>query len=190
MSEVLLLGDSHLARIRGERTRRIERETRCRVINAAVGGANSLDLADQANGHRSADTVVVSVGTNDAAPWKEVPLLYFERALASLLAGLPGARLIYITSPGVDERRLVGPGDRTNTAIRRYTTVAARIFADHGGTTLDVRFALSGLRFEVYEPDGVHLTHLAYEHVLTELVHWIGPTPHADVPASSPAVKR
>ena len=181
MSEVLLLGDSHLARIRGERTRRIERETSRRVINAAVGGANSLDLAHQLDGHRPADTVVVSVGTNDAAPWKEVPLPHFKRALTRLLGGLPGARLIYLTSPGVDERRLTGSGDRTNAAIQRYSAAAAKIFADHGGTTLDVRFALSGMRFEVYESDRVHLAQRAYERLLTELVHWIGPAPHAGV---------
>jgi lysophospholipase L1-like esterase len=188
MSEVLLLGDSHLARIRGQRTRRLERETKRRVINAAVGGANSLDLAQQVNDQQTADTVVVSVGTNDAAPWKEVPLLYFKRALTTLLADLPGTRPIYLASPGVDERRPTSPGDRTNAAIGRYTTAAAEIFADHGGTTLDLRSALSGQSFEAYESDGVHLTHRAYERLLTELVHRVGPNPHADVPASSPAV--
>jgi lysophospholipase L1-like esterase len=181
MSEVLLLGDSHLARVRGERTRHIERETNRRVVNAAVGGANSLDLARQLNSHRPADTVVVSVGTNDAAPWKEVPLPRFRRELTRLLSDLPEARLIYLTSPGVRERRLTGPGDRTNAAIQRYSDAAVKIFAEHGGTTLDVRFALSGMSFEVHEPDGVHLTHRAYERLLTELVRRIGPAPHAGV---------
>lgn len=45
------------------------------VCNAAEGGASALDLLAQAT--RAAvdegDLVVVSVGTNDAAPWKQVP---------------------------------------------------------------------------------------------------------------------
>ncbi|MGW5361771.1 SGNH/GDSL hydrolase family protein [Actinopolymorpha pittospori] len=186
MSEVLLLGDSHLARIRGERTRHVERETNRRVVNAAVGGANSLDLARQLNGHRPADTVVVSVGTNDAAPWKEVPLARFGMELTRLLADLPESRLIYLTSPGVDDRRLTGPGDRTNAVVQRYSAAAAKIFAEHGGTTLDVRSTLSGVSFEVYESDGVHLTHRAYERLLTELVQRIGPAPHAGVTGPGP----
>ena len=67
---IVLLGDSHLARIKRELPRLGES-----VLNAAVGGATVLDLEAQANGAvlTAEDVVVVSVGTNDGAPWKKVP---------------------------------------------------------------------------------------------------------------------
>ena len=67
---VVLLGDSHLARVRRDLL-----VLGPDVCNAAEGGASSLDLLAQATGAavEEDDLVVVSVGTNDAAPWKHVP---------------------------------------------------------------------------------------------------------------------
>ena len=72
---VVLLGDSHLARLRRELPRLGES-----VVNAAVGGATVLDLEAQADrvGLAPDDAVVVSVGTNDAATRNEVPVLDFR----------------------------------------------------------------------------------------------------------------
>lgn len=66
------------------------------VTNAAVGGASTRDLAGQAGGAaiESDDVVVVSVGSNDAAPWKQVPLEEFTRLLATFLADLPTRRVV------------------------------------------------------------------------------------------------
>jgi hypothetical protein len=108
---VLLIGDSHVARIRGERLEYLERTTKRRVINVGVGGAKALDLLTQLPSGDTGGIVVVSIGTNDAAPWKQTPLAEFTKSLEEFLDKLPGSRLIYIPSPGVVEERLTGPGD-------------------------------------------------------------------------------
>lgn len=74
---IVLLGDSHLARIRRDLP-----ALGPDVCNAAVGGASALDLLAQAATASVGedDVAVVSVGTNDAAPWKQVPVLTFSHA--------------------------------------------------------------------------------------------------------------
>jgi hypothetical protein len=74
---LVLLGDSHLARVRRDLHRlRGGGSTEVEIVNAAVGGAFVSDLAEQALevGLQPGDRVAVSVGTNDAAPWKQIPL--------------------------------------------------------------------------------------------------------------------
>src|SRR5215217_5772612 len=118
---VVLLGDSHLARIRRDLAM-----LGPDVCNAAEGGASAPDLLAQ--GTRAAvdeaDLVVVSVGTNDAAPWKQVPLTVFARALLDCLQAVPARRWVYVAPPGVDESRLTGPGDRTNAILDEYRDAA------------------------------------------------------------------
>ena len=75
---IVLLGDSHLARVRRDLTL-----VGPDVCNAAQGGASTRDLVAQATRaaiHHS-DLVVLSVGTNDGAPWKQVPVPAFARAI-------------------------------------------------------------------------------------------------------------
>jgi lysophospholipase L1-like esterase len=71
---VVLLGDSHLARVRHD-LHRIGDD----VVNVAVGGALSDVLVAQASsaGITDDDIVVLSIGTNDAAPWKGLTLEAF-----------------------------------------------------------------------------------------------------------------
>jgi hypothetical protein len=66
---IVFLGDSHLARVRRDVS-----IVGPDVCNAAEGGATALDLVPQAAGAavEEDDLVVFSVGTNDAAPWRQV----------------------------------------------------------------------------------------------------------------------
>ncbi|MEO5854265.1 MAG: SGNH/GDSL hydrolase family protein [Nocardioides sp.] len=174
---VVLLGDSHLARVR-RGLGRISGD----VLNAAVGGSRVHDLAGQARacGLRPDDVVVISVGTNDAAPWKAVPLDDFTVALETFLAGTDAGRLVVVTPPGVDEHRLTGPGDRTDHEVAAYAGVAARLVRAAGGEVLDARALLAPLGRAVFTDDGVHLTGAAYDLLLPAIsgaVHPPGRTP-------------
>lgn len=82
LERTVLVGDSHLARVK--RDLRLLGEN---VLNVSEGGAVVSDLLGQtaAASVGQADVVVVSVGTNDAAPWKSTPLQEFEATLRRLV---------------------------------------------------------------------------------------------------------
>ncbi len=173
---IVLLGDSHLDRVRRD-LHRLAPKPGDEVVNAAVGGSFAFELLGQAHGvHlRPEDAVVVSVGTNDAAPWKAVPPYDFEGNLRELLDHLaelgttsPGSlgRLVYLTPPGVDEARLDGSGDRTSAVVASYAAIGARLTTEAGGRVVDALTLLAPLGPSAYLDDGVHLTGAAYDLLL------------------------
>jgi lysophospholipase L1-like esterase len=178
---VVLLGDSHLARVRRDLPR-----LGPSVVNAAVGGACARDLLPQAvrAGVTSSDVLVVSVGSNDAAPWKAVPLSEFASLVDAFLAAVPRAGLVLLTSPGVDESRLVSnrdldvevlvrprsaTRDRTNAVLSSYAEAARSRFAAAGAVVVDGRTLLTDLGPAAYDSDGLHLTGAAYNVLLPAL---------------------
>jgi lysophospholipase L1-like esterase len=175
--ELLLLGDSHLSRIRRARLRRLEAASGHRVSNRAVGGTSVLGLGDQLDGAPPAAVALVSVGTNDAAPWKQVPLETFATTLAGLLPRVPTSRLVYVGSPGVDEGRLTRANDRTNTRLREYVDVAAETVRSYGGEFLDTAALLARVDDDVFEGDGVHLNKAGYDVLLAALTAHVAPQP-------------
>jgi lysophospholipase L1-like esterase len=178
---VVLLGDSHLARVRRDLPR-----LGPSVVNAAVGGASARDLLPQAvtAGVTSADLLVVSVGSNDAAPWKALPLSEFGSLLDAFLAAVPRSGLVLLTSPGVDESRLLSnrdldaeviirprsaTHDRTNAVLSSYAEAARSRFAAEGAVVVDGRTLLADLGPAAYDSDGLHLTGAAYDVLLPAL---------------------
>lgn len=170
---IVLLGDSHLDRVRRD-LHRLAPRAGAEVVNAAVGGSFAFELLGQAHGARlrPEDSVVVSVGTNDAAPWKAVPPYEFEdnlRALVDHLVGIGIARLVYLTPPGVDEARLGGPDDRTAATVASYAAAGAALTAAAGGRVVDAHTLLAPLGARAFLDDGVHLTGAAYDLLLPAL---------------------
>lgn len=166
---VVLLGDSHLARIQRGLPRIGED-----VLNAAEGGATVRDLEAQAD--RAAlgvsDVVVVSVGTNDAAPWNDQPPADFERTLSHFVHSHPVGAWVVMTPPGVDETRL-GAGDRTNAAVTRYREAAASVAESHAARLLDTPALLAPLGHDAFKSDGVHLSGPAYRLLLPALAEHV-----------------
>jgi lysophospholipase L1-like esterase len=150
----VFLGDSHLARLRGSL-----RGFPTDVCNAAEGGACALDLLRQADaiGLQDTDVVVLSVGTNDAAPWKQLPMSAFAQALSTLLASRSPRGWVYVAPPGVVEDRLAGARDRTNTVIDAYRRAAIEFFEDVGGQVVRSDLILASLGATAFAEDGVHL---------------------------------
>jgi lysophospholipase L1-like esterase len=163
---IVLLGDSHLARIRRELPRLGEN-----VLNAAVGGATVRDLGKQAAdaGLTATDVAVVSVGTNDGAPWKAVPVDAFRRQLGTFLASSDARRWVVVTPPGVDEERLKAHGDRTNAVLNAYrgATVAAAQAAS--ALLVDSADLLRPLGSRAFSDDGLHLSGEGYRRLLPAL---------------------
>jgi lysophospholipase L1-like esterase len=162
---IVLLGDSHLARIQ----RRLPGIGE-NVLNAAEGGATVLHLEGQADGAdlTGSDVVVVSVGTNDAAPWSNVSVADFRRVLSRFVRSEPAGAWVILLPPGVDEARL-GPRDRTNAVVDEYREAAAAVAASHSARLLDTRPMLAQLGTAAFAKDGLHLSGAAYRLLLPAL---------------------
>lgn len=168
---IVLLGDSHLARVRRDLP-----VLGPEVCNAAEGGATSLDLLAQATatGVEEDDLVVVSVGTNDAAPWKHVPVTRFAQAVADCMQSVPARGWVYVAPPGADESRLTGSGDRTNAVLDRYRDAAVSACQVAGARVVRTERLIKALGAAAFVSDGLHLSGRAYEVVLpaiAEAVH-------------------
>ena len=155
----VLIGDSHLARLRRE-LRGFEGDVR----NAAEGGATSRDLMRQAEAAdvSGSDCVVVSVGTNDAAPWKQVPVAEFQQAVSTLIASCSPRGWVFVAPPGVVEERLTGARDRTNAVIDEYRHAAIALCEDVGGHVVRTDLLLEPLGATAFAEDGLHLNGTGY----------------------------
>lgn len=166
LPRTVLLGDSHLARIRNDLT--VSGQDVC---NGAKGGASSLALVKQARaaGVGQRDTVAVSVGTNDAAPWKCVPVPQFVDALTALLRTVEARAWVYVAPPGVIEDRLNRTNDRTNSVIDDYRTAALQVCAEEGAHVVRADRLVGPLGPAAFTADGVHLSGLGYRTLLPAL---------------------
>jgi lysophospholipase L1-like esterase len=135
------------------------------------GGASALDLLAQAAAAEvgEEDLVVVSVGTNDAAPWKRVPVAVFVQVLTNSMESVPGRRWIYVAPPGVDEARLTRPGDRTNAIVDSYREAALSVCGADDARVVRTERIIKPLGASSFVNDGLHLSGPAYKVVLPEI---------------------
>ena len=162
---IVLLGDSHLARIERELPR-----LGSSVLNAAVGGATVLDLDGQARGASltADDVAVVSVGTNDGAPWNRVLVNDFRRTLTEFVMSRHVQAWVLVAPPGVDESRL-GPDDRKNVVMSDYSGATASVAKSVSARLIDSRALLQPLGSRAFKRDGVHLSGEGYRLLLPAL---------------------
>jgi len=170
---IVLLGDSHLARVRRDLPM-----LGSGVCNVAQGGATALDLLAQATAAEVQESglVVMSVGTNDAAPWKQLPVTVFAHALLDCMASVSARRWIYVAPPGVDEARLMGPGDRTNGVLDEYRDAALSVCEDAGVEVVRTELVIRPLGVRAFASDGLHLSGPAYKVVLPAIAEAIHTT--------------
>lgn len=163
---IVLLGDSHLARVQRDLPL-LGKD----VVNAAVGGATVHDLAIQAAAAsvRPDDVVVLSIGTNDAAPWNKVPVARFRDVLEQFLRSCDADRCVIILPPGVIEARLSGRGDRTNALLEDYRTAVTAAAAATEAEIMDSKAELSPLGPSAFASDGLHLNGEGYRVLLSAL---------------------
>lgn len=178
---LILVGDSHLARFDLGRLERLASALGGRVLvhNHAVGGANSVDLVQRApvEAATRGALFVVSVGTNDLAPWKRVPLTEFSANAGRLLEALGGRRSVVLLPPAVDEAsqaRAHGELGRTNTLVGEYGKILAEVAHDAGSVVVDLAALLAGKR-DVHEVDGVHLNADGYAVVIPAIATGVRP---------------
>lgn len=108
------------------------------------------------------DAVVLSVGTNDAAPWKHVPVTEFVRLVSLCLTSHAPHGWVFVAPPGVVEERLSGDGDRTNSVIDEYRRAALDACDRTGVQVVRTDLLLEPLGANAFAGDGVHLNGAGY----------------------------
>ena len=149
---VLLAGDSHLGRLTKPWLAALEELVPgVDALNCAFGGATSADLARHAPklARIGAHATVVSVGTNDSAPWKIVPVAEFRRNLESAFGAL-GPRVAYLSPPPHDDPR------RAEADVPAYEAAAREVCTAAGAAYVDLRALFEPLD-DRHEADGLHL---------------------------------
>lgn len=159
---LVLLGDSHLARLQRDLSRLGDD-----VENLAVGGARVRHLPGQVAGvPASARAVVLSIGTNDAATGG-TPLPDFEAGLADALRRLGPARTVYLAPPGVREPGAPAAWDPRQ--VGRYREVACGICEDLRVPVLRADRVVAPLGTRAFADDGLHLSGAGYDALLPEI---------------------
>lgn len=167
---IVLLGDSHLAKVQDDlpRLRGLLDES-VEIVNFAIGGSIAVDLPQQAEAAllRQSDTVVVSIGTNDAAQWRPIDRQSFEESLGAFFGALEVARLVVVTSPGTDNGRIGDTGpDFPPEQIEAYAETVERLAAAAGAEIVRTPELLAPLGGRAFLDDGVHLTSEGYDVLL------------------------
>lgn len=161
--KVLLIGDSHLARM-APYTRLIA--SQCEV--RAVGGSTALDLTAQLDGVDPAafDVIGISVGTNDCGPVGiDVPVsLDLLRSVVDQVAPTP---VLMINNPGANDVARQWGYDVD--AMRAYAEQASTLVRARGGRSLDLQRVIAPLGPKRLTPDGFHISRAAHALVFPAL---------------------
>jgi lysophospholipase L1-like esterase len=174
---VMLFGDSMLARFTKPRIQHLEGELggAATVYNCAAGGWDSSDGAARAAllGRTGWDTVVLSFGANDCAPWKRVASDRFAANMTTIADAFAGARLVAFLPPVILEIEKPGLGSRSNRELDEYREILRSVVGADAWLDTD-RILARGAGAQGLEPDGLHLTDDSYTLLIPILAQVIG----------------
>lgn len=176
MKKLVLFGDSLFAQVGKPRLLMLEQALPgYDIYNFAVGGWDTNDCVAKAPyiSKLKPDVLILSLGTNDAAPWKQVPLEKFNENIPKIFNTFSKAKIIYFLPTPVDEAKLPSTGARRSVkGIKEYHDAALKICEAHGIAYIN-SFAIfkpfldSGKEYHI--EDGVHFNDFAYETISGEL---------------------
>lgn len=167
---VVLYGDSMLARFTKPRIDALEMTVGkpATVLNCAAGGWDSTDCVRRAPALAPLrpDILVLSLGSNDCAPWKQVPVETFGGNVKEIVATFSNSYAVGLLPPVIREVERPGLGRRRNADLDRYRQALAA--ATHA--CVDVAEVLTGMPPALrLEDDGLHLTSASYDQVVPAL---------------------
>lgn len=139
------------------------------VVTVAEAGANSRDVLQQRL-LPAVSWVVCSVGTNDAAPWKQVPLEEFGRNCDQLLAATVQYQWLMLGPGPVIERG--APGERTNETMAAYGAAVQQVAERHGARFVSLADVLAS---DDLADDGVHIIDSGYAKLAHRVLREIDP---------------
>jgi lysophospholipase L1-like esterase len=181
MLQVALVGDSHLTDTSTRAVTKLGPRLRLlglRVVTHARDGMNSRDALLLPPPAPDCDWIVYCLGTNDAAPWNQVPPEEFAANYDRLLRVPPGPRKLVLGPPPVLER--AEAGGLTNDEVGRYSVVAGAAARDCGALFTPL---LELLDTDDLAEDGVHLNDNGYGKLAELVVGIMGADHCGDGPA-------
>ncbi len=176
MKKLVLFGDSLFAQAGKPRVIMFEEALpNYDVYNCAVGGWNTNDCVKKAPyiAKLEADVVVISLGTNDAAPYKQVPIDEFEANIPKILKAFEKSEVIWYLPTPIDQTKSKTFGKVIpNEVVKEYHDAAKKVCEEKGIKVID--------SFSIFKPmldageiyhneDGVHYIDKAYEIIAKEL---------------------
>lgn len=177
MHKIVLVGDSVLARVNQDGAvalrPRLEAAFPERALDVlAVGGASSETTIANIAGYTfdAHDLVVISLGLNDAAPWKQIPLEQFIANYKTILETIGHKNIVLLAPTFVDTVKQGQPG-RDNATINQYAQ-GVRDLADSYELQFVDGFEIirSHQKDELHVADGVHLNTAGYDLIAKHLL--------------------
>jgi len=138
--KIVLFGDSMLARFNNKLIDQLETKIPgSEVYNCAAGGWDTDDCVKKAAyiGSLKPDAVTISLGTNDGAGWKLVPVERFKANLNAILNSFEGSRVVFFPAAPVNESRQNPDFGRTNDLMKEYSDATKEVCADRGIEYID-----------------------------------------------------
>lgn len=183
MKKLVLFGDSLFGRFGKDRINNLEAKLKIYdVYNCAAGGWNSIDCVKKAEyiARLKPDVLVLSLGTNDSAPWKQVPINIFKTNLPKIFKAFPKSKIIYFLPPPVDENKTEGEHKSlTNAVVKQYHAVINEACKQNNVIVLDswtMFMPLLEAGLDYHDEDGIHLNDIAYETISSKLADILIPT--------------
>lgn len=176
MKKLILFGDSLFGRFGKDRILNLESKLNdYDVYNCAAGGWNTHDCVKKSHyiSKLNPDVLVLSVGTNDAAPWKEVDINIFAENIPVIFSNFNTSKIIFFLQPPVNEDKIPAKyNSLTKSISKKYHDAAKQICEEHNIAFIgswDIFMPLQEKNIDYHDDDGVHLNDLAYDIVSTEL---------------------
>lgn len=173
--KIVLFGDSLFAQMSKYHVSKIEEQIPgSDVYNCAVGGWDSNDCLKKAFyiAQLKPEVVAISLGTNDASPWKLVDLEIFKQNIPKIIDIFAPSKFIYFLPPPSDETKQPPDKKRTNETLKQYYDAAKGICDEKGTLTINSWDIFKPMldRGEVYHvEDGTHLKENAYDIIIAEI---------------------
>ena len=173
--KVILFGDSLLAGMGKDLVKELEAQVPgADVYNCSVSGWDTNDGLKKSPyiSKLKPDVVILGFGTNDAAPWKQVPLEKFLENIPKIVKEFAGSKVVYFLPPPVHPENGWENQKRFPEVVQQYHDEAKKLLKELGVAYLDSHAVFKPLlnKDESYHVnDGVHLNEHGYEVLIREL---------------------
>jgi lysophospholipase L1-like esterase len=176
MKKLVLFGDSLFAQAGKHRIIMFEEALPgYDVYNCAVGGWNTNDCVKKAPyiSKLEPDVVVISLGTNDAAPYKQIPINTFIKNIPAIINSFKNSKLIwYLPTPIDQTKSKVFGKEIPNEVVKQYHDAAKKVCEEHGVDVINsfsIFMPMLDAGEKYHSEDGVHYIDKAYEIIANEL---------------------
>lgn len=177
MKHLVLYGDSLAERIGKTLILRLQDvlDNEYLIHNFGAGGFNTTDCLARASFiiKLPIDIIFISLGTNDAKPWKPVELSVYKENIQKLIEIFEADKIVWLLPPPLDEPKLqAAHKGLSNQIVAQYRDTAKQILTDNSVRFIDTEKVFQQLierGIDYHVEDGVHLNETGYDAIFSEL---------------------